>query len=41
MGQVAARLGWGDAFAYDRPAQIWREYAAMTALPPAAARRWT
>jgi assimilatory nitrate reductase catalytic subunit len=32
MGQVAARLGWGDAFAYDRPAQIWREYAAMTAL---------
>ncbi|MBN9146242.1 MULTISPECIES: nitrate reductase [unclassified Novosphingobium] len=32
MGQVAARMGWGDAFAYDRPAQIWREYAAMTEL---------
>ncbi|HWU01711.1 MAG TPA: molybdopterin-dependent oxidoreductase [Novosphingobium sp.] len=32
MGQVAARLGWGDAFAFDGPAAIWREYAAMTAL---------
>jgi assimilatory nitrate reductase catalytic subunit len=32
MGQVAARMGWSDAFAYDRPAAIWREYAAMTAL---------
>ncbi len=32
MGQVAQRLGWGDAFAFDSPAAIWREYAAMTAL---------
>jgi assimilatory nitrate reductase catalytic subunit len=31
-GAVAERMGWGDAFAYDRPAQIWREYAAMTTL---------
>ena len=32
MGQVAQRMGWGDAFAFDHPAAIWREYAAMTAL---------
>ena len=29
---VAARLGWGDAFDFASPAAIWREYAAMTAL---------
>jgi len=29
---VAARLGWGEAFAFDGPAAIFREYAAMTAL---------
>ena len=30
--QVAARLGWGEAFAFANPAAIYREYAAMTAL---------
>jgi len=25
-------MGWGGAFAFDGPAAIWREYAAMTAL---------
>ncbi|MDP9056977.1 MAG: molybdopterin-dependent oxidoreductase [Pseudomonadota bacterium] len=29
---VAARLGWGDAFDFAAPATIWREYAGMTAL---------
>ncbi|WP_340117794.1 molybdopterin-dependent oxidoreductase [Pelagibius sp. 7325] len=28
---VAAALGWGAAFAYDSPWQIFREYAALTA----------
>jgi len=32
MGQVAQRMGWGEAFAFDGPAAIWREYAGMTAL---------
>jgi len=27
---VAAAMGWGEAFAYDGPAAIFREYAAMT-----------
>jgi assimilatory nitrate reductase catalytic subunit len=31
---VAARLGWRDAFGFAGPAAIWREYAAMTALAP-------
>jgi len=31
---VAARLGWGDAFDFASAAAIWREYAAMTALAP-------
>ena len=29
---VAAAMGWGEAFAYDRPADIFREYAALTGL---------
>ncbi len=29
---VAARLGWKEAFAYATPGMIWREYARMTAL---------
>ena len=29
--EVAHRLGWGSAFAYDRPADIWREHARLTA----------
>ncbi|MGA1806775.1 molybdopterin-dependent oxidoreductase [Sphingobium sp. WW5] len=29
--QVARRMGWKNAFAYDRPADIWREHARLTA----------
>ncbi|EIZ77724.1 nitrate reductase [Novosphingobium sp. Rr 2-17] len=29
--QVARRMGWQDTFAYDRPADIWREHARLTA----------
>jgi assimilatory nitrate reductase catalytic subunit len=29
--EVARRLGWRSAFAYDRPADIWREHARLTA----------
>ncbi|WP_295638204.1 nitrate reductase [Novosphingobium sp.] len=29
---VAARLGWGEAFDFASPAAVFREYAAMTAL---------
>ena len=36
MADVAARLGWGDAFGWTNAAGVFREYAAMTAL---AARR--
>ncbi|MBC2664059.1 nitrate reductase [Novosphingobium flavum] len=32
MSEVAARLGWGDAFAWANSAAVFREYAAMTAL---------
>ncbi len=38
VAQVAARLGWGDAFAWDGPAAIFREHAAVTALARPAAR---
>ncbi|MEX6725423.1 nitrate reductase [Parapedomonas caeni] len=31
---VAARCGWGEAFAYPGPAAVFRDYAAMTALAP-------
>jgi len=31
---VAARMGWGRAFAFASPAAVFREYAAMTALAP-------
>jgi len=30
VSQVAARLGWGGAFAWDGPAAIFREHAALT-----------
>jgi assimilatory nitrate reductase catalytic subunit len=30
--EVARRMGWGDAFAYQSPAQIFREHAALTAF---------
>ena len=29
--QVARRMGWASAFAFDRPADIWREHARLTA----------
>ncbi|WP_159982430.1 MULTISPECIES: nitrate reductase [unclassified Novosphingobium] len=29
--EVARRMGWGNAFAYDHPADIWREHARLTA----------
>jgi len=32
VSQVARRLGWGEAFGWDRPAAIFREHAAVTAL---------
>ena len=32
--EVAARMGWGDAFTFATPAAVFREYAAMTALAP-------
>jgi assimilatory nitrate reductase catalytic subunit len=30
ISQVAQRMGWRDAFGYDRPAQIWREHAGLS-----------
>ncbi|SLJ96803.1 nitrate reductase [Novosphingobium mathurense] len=35
MTDVAARMGWGESFAWDKPAEIFREYALMTALAKA------
>ena len=32
IADVAARMGWGKAFAFASPAAVFREYAAMTAL---------
>ncbi|EAT07268.1 molybdopterin-dependent oxidoreductase [Sphingobium sp. 10 DY56-G10] len=29
--EVGRRMGWANAFAYDRPADIWREHARLTA----------
>ncbi|MFC0204416.1 molybdopterin-dependent oxidoreductase [Novosphingobium soli] len=29
--EVARRMGWRSAFAYDHPAEIWREHARLTA----------
>ncbi|MBR0656288.1 molybdopterin-dependent oxidoreductase [Plastoroseomonas arctica] len=34
VAQVAKRLGFGEAFAWDGPAAIFREHAALTALVP-------
>lgn len=31
VSQVAKRMGWPAQFAYDRPADIWREHARLTA----------
>jgi assimilatory nitrate reductase catalytic subunit len=30
VSEVARRMGWRDAFSYDRPAQVWREHAALS-----------
>ncbi|TGP59091.1 nitrate reductase, partial [Mesorhizobium sp. M2D.F.Ca.ET.225.01.1.1] len=30
--EVAARMGFGDAFAYQTPAEIFREHAALSAF---------
>ncbi len=30
ISQVAQRMGWRDAFSYDRPSQIWREHAGLS-----------
>ncbi len=40
VAQVASRLGWGEAFAWDGPAAIFREHAAVTALARPAARQF-
>lgn len=32
ISQVAQRMGWRDAFSYDRPADIYREHALLSAL---------
>jgi len=31
ISEVARRMGWSDGFAYDQPADIWREHARLTA----------
>ncbi len=38
MDQVAARLGWGSAFAYTKPSQIFREHARLSAFENAGER---
>ncbi|MCL6554775.1 MAG: molybdopterin-dependent oxidoreductase [Burkholderiales bacterium] len=38
ISQVAARMGFGQAFAYPGPHTIFREHAALTALSPAGPR---
>ena len=38
IAQVAGRLGWGEAFAWDGPAAIFREHAAITGLARPATR---
>jgi assimilatory nitrate reductase catalytic subunit len=30
VSEVAQRMGWRDAFSYDRPSQIWREHAGLS-----------
>ena len=32
ISDVARRMGWSDAFAYETPAEIFREYAALSGL---------
>ncbi len=32
--EVARRMGWGTAFAYDRPAEIWREHCRLSTYAP-------
>lgn len=39
VSQVARRMGWRTAFGYDRPAEIWREHARLTAYRNGGARK--
>jgi len=38
MSDVARRMGWGDAFSYRKPADIFREHAALSAFENGGAR---
>ncbi|MGN6818715.1 MAG: molybdopterin-dependent oxidoreductase [Sphingomonas sp.] len=38
--EVARRMGWRSAFAYDRPADIWREHVRLSAYQNDGARRF-
>ncbi len=38
--QVARRMGWKTAFAYDRPAEIWREHCRLSTYQNDGARRF-
>jgi assimilatory nitrate reductase catalytic subunit len=40
FAEVARRMGWGDAFAYDAPAEIFREHAALSAFENPGARQF-
>ncbi|MGD2131498.1 MAG: molybdopterin-dependent oxidoreductase, partial [Maricaulaceae bacterium] len=38
VAKVAAAMGWGEAFAWEKPADVFREWAALTAFENAGAR---
>lgn len=40
ISQVAQRMGWRSAFAYDRPADIWREHCRLSTYQNDGARRF-
>lgn len=40
VAQVAQRMGWRSAFAYDRPADIWREHCRLSTYQNDGARRF-
>jgi len=40
FAEVARRMGWSDAFAYDAPAEIFREHAALSAFENNGARQF-
>ena len=39
LTEVARRMGWGEQFAYTKPAAIFREHAALSAFENAGSRR--